>query len=38
LALDAMLENTNKYIGDIANTKVENVLYVFKPKVVGNTW
>ncbi len=30
-----MLENTNKYIGDIANTKVENILYIFKPKVIG---
>lgn len=34
MALDATLENTNKYMGDIANTKVENVLYILKPKVI----
>jgi hypothetical protein len=36
--LDTILEDTKgnkKYIGDIVNTKVENILYFFKPRAIG---
>jgi hypothetical protein len=36
--LDTILEDTKgnkKYVGDIVNTKVENILYFLKPTAIG---
>jgi hypothetical protein len=33
-ALDIMLEDTKKYVGDIVGTRVENISKCFEPRVI----
>ncbi len=36
-ALDIILEDIEKYIGDVVGFKVENILYlyIYKPRIIG---